>query len=78
MGSDGKVTDLLAALEASVNAARDARRDRERCHACGRTPAAGFASVNGARYCHGDNDPTPTCYSRNTWRAGSTPGGSDE
>jgi len=39
----------------------------ELCGECGR-PATGFGVVNGVRYCHGDDDPTPTCYSRNTWR----------
>lgn len=37
------------------------------CYRCGRTPAAGFASIwtaaEGERwYCHGDDDEWPTCY----------------
>ena len=27
-------------------------------------PAAGEAAVNGVPYCHGDWDPSPTCYQR--------------
>ena len=34
------------------------------CGLCGRDPAAGFATVNDVRYCHGDDDPEPTCYMR--------------
>ena len=34
------------------------------CGGCGKDPAEGFATVNDVRYCHGDNDPTPTCYER--------------
>ena len=30
------------------------------CH----KPATGYAYINDARYCHGDNDPSPTCYER--------------
>lgn len=30
------------------------------CYLCGR-PAAGLASINDVRYCHGDG-PAPTCY----------------
>lgn len=34
------------------------------CGLCGRDPAAGFATINDVRYCHGDDDPEPTCYMR--------------
>lgn len=34
------------------------------CGLCGRDPAAGFAVVDGRRYCHGDFDAGPTCYMR--------------
>lgn len=37
------------------------------CAACG-LPATGLASIESdgveRRYCHGDNDPEPTCYMR--------------
>lgn len=32
------------------------------CHLCGREKAAGLATVDGKRYCHGDLDDRPTCY----------------
>ena len=35
---------------------------KQACGLCGRDPAAGFAGVDGVRYCHGDFDPDPTCY----------------
>lgn len=34
------------------------------CANCGTNPAHGFATLNGERYCHGDDDPRPTCYER--------------
>lgn len=37
------------------------------CALCGRNPAAGFASIGDDWYCHGDDDPEPTCYMRSTW-----------
>lgn len=36
--------------------------DDELCGLCGNV-AAGFASVSGVRYCHGEDD-SPTCYER--------------
>lgn len=39
----------------------------QRCGLCGKDPAEGFASVNGVRFCHGDDDDT-TCYMEDTWR----------
>ena len=33
------------------------------CALCGE-PAKGYATVNDVRYCHGDDDPSPTCYMR--------------
>lgn len=41
-----------------------ARAQEHRCAGCGRTPAAGLASINDRRYCHGDLDASPTCYER--------------
>lgn len=45
------------------------------CGLCGRDPAAGTAGAwnDGVetRLCHGDDDPTPTCYSR--WLHGERP-----
>jgi hypothetical protein len=38
------------------------------CPECGRDPAAGMATINEQRYCHGDDDPTPTCYTRACWK----------
>lgn len=37
------------------------------CALCGRDPAAGFASIGDDWYCHGDDDPEPTCYTRAVW-----------
>ena len=37
------------------------------CALCGRDPSAGFASIGDEWYCHGDDDPEPTCYMRATW-----------
>lgn len=34
------------------------------CALCNRNPAVGFASINGKWFCHGDYDPSPTCYMR--------------
>ena len=34
------------------------------CALCGRDPAAGFASIDDDWFCHGDDDPEPTCYMR--------------
>jgi hypothetical protein len=46
------------------------------CGLCGRDPAAGTAGAwnDGVetRLCHGDDDPTPTCYTR--WLHGQRPG----
>jgi hypothetical protein len=42
-------------------------RDRNyarRCQLCDRRPAAGWAKVGADWYCHGDDDPEPTCYMR--------------
>jgi hypothetical protein len=35
------------------------------CRRCG-APAAGYAAIDGQRYCHGDNE-QPTCYMRQSW-----------
>jgi hypothetical protein len=35
----------------------------KKCARCGKR-ATGFATINDDRYCHGDNDPEPTCYMR--------------
>ncbi len=35
----------------------------EQCKGCDRV-ATGFATINDDRYCHGDDDETPTCYER--------------
>jgi hypothetical protein len=35
---------------------------KRRCGLCGLDPAAGFASINGVFYCHGDEDEESTCY----------------
>ena len=35
----------------------------DQCAMC-HQPAQGFAMLGGERYCHGDNDPSPTCYER--------------
>jgi hypothetical protein len=45
----------------------DARRASQACFLCGKDPAAGLASINSARLCHGDDDPEPTCYMRAQW-----------
>lgn len=37
--------------------------DERICQMCDKE-ATGFASVNGKWYCHGDDDPEPTCYMR--------------
>ena len=37
------------------------------CPLCGRDPAAGFAQIGDDWYCHGDDDPDPTCYMRAQW-----------
>lgn len=43
------------------------------CGFCG-NPATGLASINGRRYCHGDDDADPTCYELEQWkRAGIEP-----
>lgn len=41
------------------------------CGFCGKNPASGIARVNDVWYCHGDDDPEPTCYMRASW--GDTP-----
>jgi hypothetical protein len=38
---------------------------RNICGRCGKTPAAGSASINGVRYCH--ESPEPTCYMLTLW-----------
>lgn len=56
----------------------------EGCYWCGRDPAAGLASINDHRFCHGDDDPEPTCYQMAQWAPSSNrwtlilPGGSDD
>ena len=42
-----------------------------RCGRCGKM-ATGYAKISKTRLCHGDNDPTPTCYERSQ-RDGWTP-----
>jgi len=37
------------------------------CGRCGK-PATGFAAINDQRYCHGDDDETPTCYEVAQWQ----------
>jgi hypothetical protein len=37
---------------------------KRKCGWCGKDPAEGVASVNDTFYCHGDEDPEPTCYMR--------------
>lgn len=41
----------------------DAGAGLVRCELCHK-PATGFAFIEDNRYCHGDNDPRPTCYER--------------
>ncbi len=36
------------------------------CAGCDR-PATGFAFIGDDRYCHGDDDPSPTCYMLASW-----------
>ena len=35
-----------------------------RCAHCGKNPAEGLATIDDVRYCHGDWQPSPTCYER--------------
>lgn len=58
---------------------------RQACALCGKDPASGYAGVDGQRYCHGDNDPEPTCYMQAqrqlvgfTFRIGEPPFGEDD
>lgn len=37
-----------------------------RCALCDR-PAIGHAFIGDLRYCHGDDDPEPTCYEQGQW-----------
>lgn len=37
------------------------------CGLCGRDPATGTAFIGDVRYCHGDHDPTPTCYMQRSY-----------
>lgn len=37
------------------------------CGFCG-NEATGFATIGDARFCHGDNDSTPTCYEQMQWK----------
>lgn len=39
---------------------------KARCGLCGER-ATGFAEVDGVRYCHGDDEPDPTCYMLASW-----------
>lgn len=36
----------------------------ESCGFCGIDPAKGYATLNAIRFCHGDEDTSPTCYER--------------
>lgn len=36
----------------------------EQCGLCGADPAHGYALIGDTRFCHGDDDPEPTCYMR--------------
>lgn len=42
-------------------------RITQMCAECG-FPATGVATIGNKRYCHGDDDPEPTCYMRAQWR----------
>jgi hypothetical protein len=37
---------------------------RGSCGLCGKTPPPGWAAIGDQFYCHGDFDPSPTCYMR--------------
>lgn len=45
------------------------------CGLCFKDPAEGYASIGDLRFCHGDDDPEPTCYMRAQWQLsfGNTP-----
>lgn len=44
------------------------RVSKKACGLCGKDPAAGFAAIGDTFYCHGDDDPEPTCYMRSQWK----------
>lgn len=44
---------------------------REICGWCGK-PATGLASIMDVRFCHGDDDPEPTCYQKEQQRMSET------
>jgi hypothetical protein len=46
----------------------DLEEPDEPCQRCGQYPAAGFATINGRRYCHGDEDDSLTCYEQTSIR----------
>lgn len=52
---------IVADFEGQQVTATKHMAEPERCAACGQV-AGGWAFINGKRYCHGDDDPTPTCY----------------
>lgn len=65
----GTFTEDMCCLPCRLRAILDAEQ-HETADLCGlcKRPATGLAGINGIRYCHGDEDATPTCYEVVGWR----------
>ena len=60
---ESRASDLRAVLAAHPAPSPDA----DLCGLC-KQPATGLASIDTTRYCHGDEDASPTCYEVACWR----------
>lgn len=66
-------TDENTYVRKGQRSCRACHREREwnrkhQCGLCGRRPATGHARIDLTWFCHGDDDPSPTCYERSQWR----------
>lgn len=66
-------TDENTSVRNGQRHCRACHREREwnrkhQCGLCGRRPATGHARIDLTWFCHGDDDPSPTCYERSQWR----------
>jgi hypothetical protein len=54
-------------VKAELERRRQQRNAPAPCAFCGKEKASGYAFIGDLRYCHGNDDPTPTCYTQALW-----------
>lgn len=66
-------SEPLRAALAELESARQllaSAPSKDACARCGKDPAEGWATINGQRYCHGEE--RPSCYERALWEQAGT------